>query len=48
MGSAQVVVLDHENRLISAGADPRRQAGALGARVMDHYFNDFSRISFRA
>ncbi|MFH1134940.1 MAG: gamma-glutamyltransferase [Pseudomonadota bacterium] len=31
MGSAQVVSLDHENRVISAGADPRRQAYALGA-----------------
>ena len=31
MGSAQIISLDHQNNVISAGANPRRQAYAIGA-----------------
>ncbi|MDJ0856692.1 MAG: gamma-glutamyltransferase, partial [Desulfobacterales bacterium] len=30
MGSSQVIVIDHENNVLQAGADPRRQAYAIG------------------
>jgi gamma-glutamyltranspeptidase/glutathione hydrolase len=30
MGSAQAILFDHQNGVLNAGADPRRQAYAIG------------------
>jgi gamma-glutamyltranspeptidase len=30
MGSSQVIVIDRDNGVLQAGADPRRQAYAIG------------------
>jgi gamma-glutamyltranspeptidase len=31
MGSSQAILIDRENHVLQAGADPRRQAYAIGA-----------------
>jgi len=30
MGSSRIIVIDHTNGVLKAGADPRRQANAIG------------------